>query len=115
LRRSRKIFGRGIGGPEIFLECGLRRRGLFRDKSQLQVVDDPVDNGMLREEGDDRSASTLVVARTRLWSEKPVCCQERMRSAHSGLRSSLRTRSAKTSRAKISSSRESSIRGIIWF
>ena len=68
MRRSRKIFGRGIGGPEIFLECGLRRRGPFRDKGQLQVVDDPVDNGMLREEGDDRSASAFVLARTRLWT-----------------------------------------------
>jgi len=37
-----------------------------------------------------------------------------MRSAHSGLSSSLRTSIARTSRAKISASRESSIRGILW-
>ena len=37
-----------------------------------------------------------------------------MRSAHSGLSSFLRTKSAGTSRAKISPSRESSIRGILW-
>ena len=36
------------------------------------------------------------------------------RSAHSGLSSSLRTSIARTSRAKISASRESSIRGILW-
>ena len=31
----------------------LRRRGPVRNEGQLQVVDDPVDNGMLPEEGDD--------------------------------------------------------------
>ena len=61
-----------------------------------------------------RSASGFVLARTRLWTLKPVCRQERMRSAHSGLSSSLRTRNPRTSRAKISASRESSIRGILW-
>jgi len=47
-----------------------------------------------------RSASGFVLARTRLWRLKPVCRQERMRSAHSGLSSSLRTSIARTSRAK---------------
>jgi len=61
-----------------------------------------------------RSASGFVLARTRLWTLKPVCRQERMRSAHSGLSNSLRTSIASTSRAKISASRESSIRGISW-
>jgi len=37
-----------------------------------------------------------------------------MRSAHSGLNSSLRTSIDRTSPAKISASRESSIRGILW-
>jgi hypothetical protein len=34
------------------------------------------------------------LALTRLWTEKPVCRQESNRSAHSGLRSSRRTRSS---------------------
>lgn len=34
-----------------------------------------------------RSASVFVPALTRLWTEKPVCRQERILSAHSGLRS----------------------------
>ena len=55
-----------------------------------------------------RSASFFVLARTRLWTLKPVCLQESKRSAHSGLRSSLRTRSARTSRAKSEASRASS-------
>ena len=42
-----------------------------------------------------RSASGFVLVRTRLWTLKPVCRQERMRSAHSGLRSSRPTRNAK--------------------
>jgi hypothetical protein len=46
-------------------------------------------------------ASSLVLALTRLWTLNPVCRQERRRLTHSGLRSSLRTRSARTSRAKI--------------
>jgi len=41
-----------------------------------------------------RSASGLVVARTRLWTEKPVWRQDSKRSAHSGLRSSRPTRNA---------------------
>ncbi len=49
-----------------------------------------------------RSASAFGLARTKLLTLKPVCRQERIRSAHSGLNSSLRTRSARTSRAKIS-------------
>ena len=49
-----------------------------------------------------RSASFFVFALTRLWTLNPVCRQERRRSAHSGLRSSLRTRKSRTSLAKIS-------------
>ena len=47
------IFGRGVGVHEEFLEGDLRRRGLGGCEYQLQAVNDPVDNGMLREEGDD--------------------------------------------------------------
>jgi hypothetical protein len=39
-----------------------------------------------------RSASVFVLALTLLWTEKPVCRQESKRSAHAGLKSSLRTR-----------------------
>ena len=64
---SRKIFGRGIGNHEI-LKGALRRcfivlheasesgRRPFRDEHQLQMVDDPIDDGMVGEEGDDRWA-----------------------------------------------------------
>jgi len=61
-----------------------------------------------------RSASLFVVARTRLCTEKPVCRQESMRSAHSGLRISRPTRNDRISRAKTSASLKSSIRGILW-
>jgi hypothetical protein len=47
-----------------------------------------------------RSASFLVLARTRRKTEKPVWRQERRRSAHSELRSSLWTRNPRSSRAK---------------
>ena len=50
-----------------------------------------------------RSASSFALVLTRLWTLKPAWRQESKRSAHSGLRSSW---------AKISASRESSIRGI---
>jgi hypothetical protein len=31
-----------------------------------------------------RSASSFVLVRTRPWAENPLCCQERILSAHSG-------------------------------
>jgi hypothetical protein len=48
---SRKIVGRGIDNHKI-LKGTLRRRPL-RDECQTQMVDDPVHNGILCEEGDD--------------------------------------------------------------
>jgi len=53
-----------------------------------------------------RSASSLVFARTRLWTLNPVCLQERIRSAHSGLSNPLLARNLSTSLAKISAGRE---------
>jgi len=50
---SCKIIDRSIDGHQEFLESGLRGRGLGGCECQLQVVDDPVHDGMLREEGDD--------------------------------------------------------------
>gem|GEM_PF-1640392 len=60
-QRSRYIFGRGVGKepgrrvglPKELLEGGLRRRGFCRYKGELQVLDDPIDDSVLREEGDD--------------------------------------------------------------
>jgi len=39
--------------PKKLLEGGLSRRRAFGHKSQLQVLDDPIDDCMVREEGDD--------------------------------------------------------------
>ncbi len=61
-----------------------------------------------------RQTPAFVLVRTKLWTLKPVCGQERMRSAHSGLRSSRPTRNDSTSRAKRPANRASSIRGIVW-
>ena len=47
------MFDRGLCGHQVFLEGCLERRGLRRDKGQLQVVDDPVHHGEIREEGAD--------------------------------------------------------------
>ena len=44
---------------------------LLRERQPLQGKERP--NHRLT----DRSASSLVFARTRLWTLKPVCCQER--------------------------------------
>ena len=52
--------------------------------------------------------------RRRSLAENPLCRQERIFSAHSGLRSSWRTSAARTSRAKSAAGRESSSRGILW-
>jgi hypothetical protein len=65
-QRSQNILDRGIGKepgrriglPKKLVESGMRRRGALGDECQLQVVDDPVDDGM-------------VLARTRLWTLKP--------------------------------------------
>jgi len=48
------------------------------------------------------------------WTLNPVCRQDRIRAAHSGLKSPLLTRNARTSRPKISASRASSKRGSLW-
>jgi hypothetical protein len=59
-RRSRNIFDRGIGkepGRRVGLPVKLLKDGpgwrLLRRERELQVVDDPVDDGVFREEGDD--------------------------------------------------------------
>jgi hypothetical protein len=45
-RKSLKIFGRGLGGQEIFLEGNSRRWGRFVcDKGELEVINDPVHHG----------------------------------------------------------------------
>jgi hypothetical protein len=46
---SRKIVGRGVGDQKIFLEGDLRGRGLVCDKGELQMLHDPVHDGMLRD------------------------------------------------------------------
>ncbi len=61
-----------------------------------------------------RSASSFVRTLTRLWTLKPLCHRERIRSAHCGLESSRRTRKARTSRENTSASRESSQRPTRW-
>jgi hypothetical protein len=48
------------------------------------------------------------------WTLNFVCHQDRIRSAHSWLKSPLLTRSARTSLPKISASRTSSKRGTLW-
>ncbi len=50
---SQRIFSRGLGGHEIFLEGKLRRRGPLRDKGQVEVVDDAVHHGIVGEESDE--------------------------------------------------------------
>jgi hypothetical protein len=52
-RESRKIFSGGLGSHQDFLISSLRRRGPLRDKGQLEVVDDPVQHGIVGEESDD--------------------------------------------------------------
>ena len=52
-RESRKIFGRGLGRHQNFLISQVRRRGPLGGKCQLQVMDDPVHYGVVREESDD--------------------------------------------------------------
>lgn len=47
------IIGRGIGGPETFLEVRLSRRGLLRKKCRLQMIDNPVNDSIRRQEGDN--------------------------------------------------------------
>jgi len=55
-----KIISRGIDVQEIFLEGDLRRRGLIRNKGQLEVVGDPVHHGEIRKESDNfRPAAAL--------------------------------------------------------
>jgi hypothetical protein len=44
---------RGLCGWRIFLESGLGGRGLRHSKRWLQVIDDPVNYGMLRDEDND--------------------------------------------------------------
>jgi len=51
--RSRKTIKWRIGVYEKLLKSNLRRRGPLCGECQLQVVYDPVEDGMLREEGDD--------------------------------------------------------------
>ena len=57
--RSRKIFDWGIGNHEEILKGTLRRRPL-RNERQLQVIDDPVHDGMVRDEGDDLHPAALM-------------------------------------------------------
>jgi hypothetical protein len=51
--RSCEIIGRRVSIHQELLKNGLRRRGALGDKGQFQVLDDPIDNGVLHEEGDD--------------------------------------------------------------
>ena len=72
--RSRNIFGRGIGKipgrrvglPKKHRQSGLRRRRPLGDKGQLEVVDDPVHYGGLREEGDDFHPASALRANHRI-------------------------------------------------
>lgn len=59
--RSRKLFGRRVGIHQELLGGGLRRRGALGDKGRLQVGDDPVHDGVLREKGNDAPVITATL------------------------------------------------------
>ena len=59
-RGSRKIFNRGLGGPEIFLEGNLRRRRSLRGKGQLEMVDDFVHHRVVGKRSDDPHRSPAL-------------------------------------------------------
>jgi len=52
-RRLRRIISGGLRGHQNFLIGQVRWRRSLRDKSQLEVVDNPVHHGIVGEEGDD--------------------------------------------------------------
>jgi len=56
---------RGIGDHSQVQECACRRR-LLRHESKLQVVDDPIDHLIVREEGDDLHPASALGAKHRI-------------------------------------------------
>jgi hypothetical protein len=50
-KESRNILFAGLGGHQDFLISSLRRRGPLGNKGHLEVINDAVDHGIVREEG----------------------------------------------------------------
>jgi hypothetical protein len=65
-RESRRIFSGGLSGHQEFLRDGMRWGRSLGNKGQLEVVDDPVHDGMVRQEGDDLHLAAA------LWTEEGI-------------------------------------------
>jgi hypothetical protein len=59
-RGSWEIFTAGLGGHEEFLIDQVRRRRPLGDKAQLEMVDDAIDHGEIREEGNGLHLSEII-------------------------------------------------------
>ncbi len=65
-RELGKIFGRRLRGHQEFLVSDVRRRGSLCDKCQLEMIDDPVDHGIVCQEGNDLHLSAALRADQRI-------------------------------------------------